>query len=80
MEEVEHAFGTAVFILDHTVQKISAHEALGKFDDVTQENFWRMWPQIKMWCDGLWEEIQEDRGAHSQPHDQDEHQETGDAG
>lgn len=80
MEENEHAFGTAVFILDHTVQKVPPTTALSRFGDVTQENFWRMWPQIKMWCDALWVEIEEERGAHSTPADDDEHHELGEAG
>lgn len=80
MEDIEHAFGTAVFILDHTVSKVSAHNALGSFGDVTQENFWRMWPQIKMWCDSLWNEIEEERGHHARPHDDDDPHESGGEG
>lgn len=70
MEDIEHSFGTAVFILDHTVQKMSPDLALGRFGDTTQENFWRMWPQIKMWCDTLWNDIEDERGTHSQPHEE----------
>lgn len=80
MDDIEHSFGTAVFIFDHTVQKVSAHKALQTFGDVTQENFWRMWPQIKMWCDAFWDEIEEDRGVHSQPHDDEDPRELGEGG
>jgi hypothetical protein len=80
MDDIEHSFGTAVFIFDHTVQKVSAHKALQTFGDMTQENFWRMWPQIKMWCDAFWDEIEEDRGIHSQPHDDDDPHELGEGG
>ncbi len=80
MDDVEHAFGTAVFIFDHTVQRVSAEEAVRKFGDVTQENFWRMWPQIKMWADNLWDEIEEDRRLHATPADQDDDLELGGGG
>ena len=80
MEDVEHAFSTAVFIFDHTVQRISADDAVRKFNDVTQENFWRMWPQIKMWGEALWNHIEDDRGMHATPEVKDEHLETGGSG
>lgn len=80
MEDVEHAFGTAMFILDHTVQRMSADDAVKKFGDVTQENFWRMWPQIKMWADHLWDEIQDDRGLHATSVDLDDDLELGSGG
>ena len=80
MEDNEHAFGTAIFILDHTVQKVPQSEALSRFGDLTQENFWRMWPQIKMWCDALWADIEDERGGHATPVDEDEDLEIGEAG
>jgi len=80
VEDTEHAFGTAIFILDHTVQRVAADEAVKKFSDVTQENFWRMWPQIKMWADAVYLQIQEDRAFHATPVDEDEHLETGGSG
>lgn len=81
MEDTEHAFATSVFIFDHTVQKVSADDAAHQFSDVTQENFWRMWPQIKGWADRLYELIEEDRRAHSQaPDDDDDHAELGGGG
>ena len=71
MEDTEHAFGTAMFIMDHTVQRVSAEDAVRTFGDVTQENFWRMWPQIKPWAEALWEEIEADRRLHSTSVDDD---------
>jgi hypothetical protein len=80
MEDTEHAFGTAIFILDHTVQRISADEAVRRFGDVTQENFWRMWPQIRLWAESLYHHIEEDRRLHATPADEDEHLEIGGSG
>ena len=80
MDDIEHAFGTAIFIMDHTVQKMSADAALGTFGDLTQENFWRMWPQIKLWCDTLWNDIEDERGTHAQPHDEESFDELGGSG
>ena len=82
MEDTEHAFGTSIFILDHTVHRVSAEDAVRTFGDVTQENFWRMWPSIKEWADTVWSEIQEDRGRHSSPvgDDDDDHAELGGGG
>lgn len=79
MEDTEHAFGTAIFILDHTVERTSVDDALSRYGDVTQENFWRMWPQIKAWGDGLWAQIEGERRHHSSPvgDDDDDHTELG---
>lgn len=80
MEDTEHAFGTAIFILDHTVQRVSADEAVKKFSDVTQENFWRMWPQIKLWGESLYSHVEEDRRLHATPADEDENLDVGGSG
>ena len=66
-EQLEYGFGTAVFILDHTAGKLKAEEAERTFGDVTKENFWRMWPGIKEWAEGLWQLVDEERGHAARP-------------
>jgi len=66
-EQLEYGFGTAVFVLDHTTGKMTVDDAERAFADVTKENFWRMWPGIKEWADGLWHLIDEERGHAARP-------------
>lgn len=66
-DQFEYGFGTAIFVLDHTAGKLKVDEAERSFGDLTKENFWRMWPNIKAWADDLWEQIEDERGHLSRP-------------
>jgi hypothetical protein len=66
-DQLEYGFGTAIFVLDHTADKISAEEAERTFGEVTKENFWRMWPDIKGWADELWRSLDDERSAMARP-------------
>lgn len=78
MKDTEHAFNTAIFVLDHTAERVTAEEALNAFGDMTQESFWRMWPDIRAWGEALWHDIEEERGHRSVPADEeDDHAELG---
>ena len=50
-EQLEYGFGTAVYVLDHTAEKLSVEEAESGFGEVTKENFWRMWPDVRQWAE-----------------------------
>jgi hypothetical protein len=79
-QQFEYGFGTAVFVLDHTAEKLSVDDAERSFGDVTKENFWRMWPSIKEWADGLWGLIDDERGAMARPAEDEELDDVGGGG
>jgi hypothetical protein len=79
-DQLEYGFGTAIFVLDHTVDKIAAPEAERLFGEVTKENFWRMWPGVKRWADELWRVIDDERAAMARPVLDDELDEVGGGG
>ena len=66
-EQLEYGFGTAVYVLDHTADKLTPEEAESGFNEVTKENFWRMWPDIRLWAETLWQRLDEERGNQSRP-------------
>ena len=66
-EQIEYGFGTAIFVLDYTADKITPTDADRAFGETTKENFWRMWPVIKEWADGLWQALEDERGSMSRP-------------
>ena len=66
-DQLEYGFGTAVFVLDHTTDKVSAQDAEREFSEVTKENFWRMWPTVREWTESLWQMLEEERGSSSRP-------------
>ena len=79
-DQLEYGFGTAVFVLDHTAEKISPDEAERAFGEVTKENFCRMWPGIKQWADALWQSLDDEREAMARPVMDEELDEVGGGG
>ena len=61
-QQLEYGFGTAIFVLDHTADKMTPEEADRSFGEVTKENFRRMWPGVRDWAETLWQQLEEDRG------------------
>jgi hypothetical protein len=66
-EQLEYGFGTAVYVLDHTADKLTPSDAESDFGEVTKENFWRMWPDIRQWAEELWQRLDEERGNQARP-------------
>jgi hypothetical protein len=66
-EQLEYGFGTAVYVLDHTAEKLTPTDAESGFGEVTKENFWRMWPEIRQWAEELWRRLDEERGNQARP-------------
>jgi hypothetical protein len=66
-ENLEYGFGTAIFVLDYTVDKATPEDVERAFGEVTKENFWRMWPGIKEWADVFWQALEDDRGHMARP-------------
>jgi hypothetical protein len=58
-EQQEYGFGTAIFVLDHTADKVTPEEADRSFGEVTKENFWRMWPAIREWAETFVSQIRD---------------------
>jgi hypothetical protein len=78
--QLEYGFGTAVFVLDHTAEKITPEEADRAFGEVTKENFWRMWPGIRSWAETLWQLLEDERGAMARPAEDEELDDVGGGG
>ncbi len=79
-DQLEYGFGTAIFVLDHTAQKMTAEEADRAFGEVTKENFRRMWPEVREWAEALWHKLEEERGHSATPVEDEEVDEVGGEG
>jgi len=79
-EHLEYGFTTAVFVLDHTSNKIVPEEAERSFGEVSKENFWRMWPTVKEWAEQLWQAIDDERRDMASPVQDEELDEVGGGG
>jgi hypothetical protein len=79
-DQLEYGFGTAVFVLDYTADKLTATDAERKFGEVTKENFWRMWPDVREWAEALWRLIDDERGSMARPVEDEELDDVGGGG
>ena len=79
-QQLEYGFGTAIFVLDHTADKMSPEEADRSFGEVTKENFRRMWPEVREWAETFWHRLEEERGAMASPVEDEEVDEVGGGG
>jgi hypothetical protein len=79
-ENLEYGFGTAIFVLDHTADKLTAEEAWREFAEPTKENFWRMWPHVRQWADEMWHLLDDERRSMSRPAIDEELDEVGGGG
>jgi hypothetical protein len=79
-DQLEYGFGTAIFVLDHTADKLTPDEADRSFGEVTKENFWRMWPAVREWAETLWHRLEEERGVGATPVEDEEVDEVGGGG
>lgn len=70
-EELEEQFHDAVAALEVVSHEIKPPDAWGEFDDLTLEEFWRAWPQIRGWGEWLWRLIEADRGEKAAPEAED---------
>ena len=66
-DQLEYGFGTAIFVLEHVAEKVAVENAEREFNEVTKENFWRMWPVVRDWGETLWQVIEDERGDASRP-------------
>ena len=79
-DQLEYGFGTAIFVLDHTTDKLTPEDADRAFSEVTKENFRRMWPGVRDWAEKLWQTLDEERGAMAAPVGDEEVDEVGGGG
>ena len=47
--------------------QITPDEADSGFSEVTKENFWRMWPDVREWADSLWHRLEDERATMARP-------------
>ncbi len=79
-DQLEYGFGTAIFVLDHTADKLTPEEADRSFGEVTKENFRRMWPDVREWAENLWRRLEEERGHMASAVEDEEVDEVGGGG
>jgi hypothetical protein len=79
-DQIEYGFTTAVFVLEHTADKITADEAESGFSEVTKENFWRLWPEVREWAEQLWQRLDDERSAMARPVEDEELDDVGGGG
>lgn len=65
--ELEERFHEAVAALEVVTQEQKAPDAWRDFDHVALEDFWRAWPEIRAWCQWLYQLVDNERGDKAAP-------------
>lgn len=79
-KRLEERLHDAVAELDILVHGIKAADAWREFGEVTQEEFWRLWPDIRGWGEWVWQLIENERKEKAAPVTDPELDETGEGG
>jgi hypothetical protein len=79
-DQQEYGFVTAVFVLQHTAEKLGPGEAERNFTETTKENFWRVWPDVRDWVESLWQRLDDERRAMARPAEDEELDDVGGGG
>ncbi len=79
-EDLEEQFHDAVTSMDVVSHEMKPPEAWDVFGEVTLEDFWRTWPQLRGWAEWLWRLIDAERGEKATPAEESPHEEIGGSG
>ncbi len=80
MTDAAERFLEAIKALDEVADELRPNEARTSFDDATLQEFWRDWTHISSWAGSLWRLLSEDLEAPAKPVEDEDLEETGEAG
>ncbi|HEX2030298.1 MAG TPA: hypothetical protein VHL78_02700 [Actinomycetota bacterium] len=80
MEELEETLNDSVSGLQEVAATVKPPEGWRRFQDVTIEQFWQSWPEIRAWGEWMWQLIDAERGEKATPVADPELDESGSAG
>jgi hypothetical protein len=81
MDESEETLHDSIAALQELARSVKPPEAWRSFGDLTLEQFWQSWPEVRGWGEWMWTLIDNERGEKAAPVAPDaEHEETGGGG
>lgn len=80
MTEVEDSFQDAVNGLQEVAHEVKPPDAWRDFGDVSMDEFWQAWPEIRAWGEWLWQLVDKERGERAGPAEETEHDDIGGGG
>lgn len=67
MKEVEGSVQDSMAALQEVAHTTKPPEAWRGFSDVTLEQFWQAWPDVRAWGEWMWRLIDAERGERAAP-------------
>lgn len=67
MDELEETFADSVSGLQEVAGGIKPPEAWRRFGELSVEQFWQAWPEVRAWGEWMYTLIQNERGDRATP-------------
>jgi hypothetical protein len=67
MEELEDTLNDSISGLHEVAASVKPPEAWRRFGDLTVEQFWQNWPEIRAWGEWMWTLINNERADKAAP-------------
>lgn len=62
MDDAAERLAAAMEDILAVAEEVTVDDALGSFDTVALQNFWRDWPRMSQWAGALWRALNADLG------------------
>jgi hypothetical protein len=80
MDELEETLNESISGLQEVASQVKPPEAWRSFQDLTVEQFWQAWPEIRAWGEWMWQLIDAERREKASPVSDPDLDESGAAG
>ena len=80
MDELEETLNDSITGLQEVASSIKPPGAWRSMGDLSMEQFWQSWPEVRAWGEWLWQLIDKERGDKAAPVSDPELDESGSAG
>jgi hypothetical protein len=80
MDELEETLNESVTGLQEVASSIKPPEAWRSMGELSMEQFWQSWPEVRAWGEWLWQLVDKERGEKAAPVADPELDESGSAG
>ncbi len=80
MDDIEETLNESVAALHEVAARAKPPEVWRSFGDVTLEQFWQSWPEIRAWGEWMWQLVDAERRDKAAPVTDPDLDESGSAG
>jgi hypothetical protein len=80
MDELEETLNDSLAGLQEVAHSVKPPDAWRRFSDLSVEQFWQSWPEVRGWGEWMWQLIDNERRDRAEPVTDPDLDESGSAG